>query len=411
MSNPISLKSAVSRKILVINCGSSSLKFTLFDTDKDGFSANGQVDRIGTQKPMGFEYESGATKFKKDIEAGDHKNAFAAMLKELTDTSHGVIANPDEISAVGHRVVHGGDIFYETTLLNGDVLEKIEEVSALAPLHNPVNVVGIKEAMVFFPNAKHAAVFDTAFHSSMPNYAYLYGLPYEYYTEKKIRRYGFHGTSHRYVSLEAAQWAGKNVEDLKIISCHLGNGGSIAAINGGKSVDTSMGLTPAEGLIMGTRAGSIDPAILLFLMDTYKMSSADLNKLLNKESGLLGLSGISNDMRDIEKAAKEKNERALMTYRAFGYSIKKYIGAYLAAMNGADIIIFTGGIGLWNDWARRKALQNLENLGIELDEEKNKKSNGVKTATDISTANSKVKILVIPTNEELTIASETLSKL
>lgn len=411
MSNPISLKSEISRKILVINCGSSSLKFTLFDTDKDGFSANGQVDRIDTYKPMGFSYEGGGTKFDKDIEAGDHKSAFAAMLKELTDKSHGVIANPDEISAVGHRVVHGGDVFYETTVLNDDAITKIEEVSELAPLHNPVNIVGIKEAMSVFPNAKHAAVFDTAFHHTMPNYAYLYGLPYEYYTEKKIRRYGFHGTSHRFVSLAAAQWAGKNPEDLKIISCHLGNGGSVTAIDCGKSVDTSMGLTPAEGVIMGTRAGSIDPAILLFLMDNYKMTSADLNKLLNKESGLLGLSGISNDMRDVTKGAEEGNERAVAALKTFGYSVKKYIGTYLASMNGADIILFTGGIGLWNNLVRTEAAGNLENLGIKIDEKKNKAANGAKVTTEISTADSKVKILVIPTNEELMIASETLAKL
>ena len=411
MSNQISLKSAVSHKILVINCGSSSLKFTLFDTDKEGFSANGQVDRIGTYKPMGFEYEAGETKIKKDIEAGDHKNAFAAMLKELTDRAHGVIANPDDISAVGHRVVHGGDIFFETTVLNDDVIAKIEEVSALAPLHNPVNIIGIKEAMNVFPKATHAAVFDTAFHHTMPSHAYLYGLPYEYYSEKKIRRYGFHGTSHRFVSLEAAKWADKKIEDLKIITCHLGNGGSVAAVNGGKSIDTSMGLTPAEGVIMGTRAGSIDPAIMLFLMDSYKMSSSELNKLLNKESGLLGLSGISNDMRDVEKAANENNERAIIACNTFGYSIKKYIGAYLAAMNGADIIVFTGGIGLWSDLIRGKAVSDLENLGIKLDKAKNKSANGSKVAVDISTPDSKTKILVITTNEELTIASETLARL
>lgn len=411
MSNPISLKSAISRKILVINCGSSSLKYTLFDTDKEGFVANGQVDRIGTCKPMGFEYEAGEIDFKKDIDAGDHKAAFAAVLKELTDKNHGVIANPDEISAVGHRVVHGGDIFYETTVINDDVIAKIEEVSELAPLHNPVNIVGIKEAINVFPKAIHAAVFDTAFHHTMPNYAFLYGLPYEYYTEKKIRRYGFHGTSHRYVSLAAAQFAGKKTEELKIISCHLGNGGSVTAIDCGKSVDTSMGLTPAEGVIMGTRAGSIDPAILLFLMDNYKMTSADLNKLLNKESGLLGLSGISNDMRDVIKGAKEGNVRAIAALKSFGYSVKKYIGTYLAAMNGADIILFTGGIGLWNDLVRTGCAGNLENLGIIIDENKNKAANGAKVATEISAENSKVKILVVPTNEELMIASETLAKL
>jgi acetate kinase len=345
MSDGITLKSALPRKILVINCGSSSLKFTLFDTDKDNYCANGQVDRIATGKQMGLSFEGGGAKFDTDIEAGDHKAAFAAMLKELTDKEHGVINNPDEISAVGHRVVHGGDTFYETVILTDKVIAEIEEISGLAPLHNPVNIVGIKEAMSVFPKAKHAAVFDTAFHHTMPDYAFLYGLPYEYYSDKKIRRYGFHGTSHRFVSLEAAKFVGKKPQELKIISCHLGNGGSIAAINAGKSVDTSMGLTPAEGVIMGTRAGSIDPAILLHLMDNYKMTSADLNKLLNKQSGLLGLSGVSNDMRDVVKAAQSGNERAAAAIKTFGYGIKKYVGAYFAALNGTDIIVFTGGIG------------------------------------------------------------------
>ncbi|MCL1947567.1 MAG: acetate kinase [Chitinivibrionia bacterium] len=411
MSDSITLKSAISRKILVINCGSSSLKFTLFDTDKEGYSANGQVDRIGSGTPMGLSYEGAGAKFDKDTEAGDHKVAFAAMLKELTDKEHGVIENPDDISAVGHRVVHGGDAFYETVILTDEVIAKIEEISGLAPLHNPVNIVGIREAMKVFPNAKHAAVFDTAFHHTMPDYAFLYGLPYEYYSEKKIRRYGFHGTSHRFVSIKAAEFVGKKPQELKIISCHLGNGGSIAAINGGESVDTSMGLTPAEGVIMGTRAGSIDPAILLYLMDNYKMSSADLNKLLNKQSGLLGLSGISNDMRDVKRGAGEGNKRAIAAIKTFGYGIKKYIGAYMAALGGVDIIIFTGGIGLSNDDTRIDALIGLENLGIKLDLEKNLKANGTKTVAEVSAADSKTKILVIRTNEELMIAIETLAKL
>ena len=411
MSDDISLKSSLRRKILVINCGSSSLKYTLFDTDKDGYCANGQVDRIATGKPMGLSYEGGGAKFDRDVEAGDHKAAFAAMLKELSDKEHGVISNPDEIAAVGHRVVHGGDEFCETVVLTNEVIAKIEEISGLAPLHNPVNIVGIREALAVFPKAKHAAVFDTAFHHTIPNYAFLYGLPYEYYSERKIRRYGFHGTSHRFVSVAAAKFVGKKPQDLKIISCHLGNGGSIAAIDGGKSVDTSMGLTPAEGVIMGTRAGSMDPAILLYLMDNYKMSSADLNKLLNKQSGLLGLSGVSNDMRDVVKAAQSGNERAAAAIKTFGYGVKKYVGAYFAALNGADIIIFTGGIGLWSDVIRKEAMSGLENLGIKLDLDKNHKANGTKTTAEISTDDSKTKILVIPTNEELTIASETLGKL
>ncbi|MCL2844793.1 MAG: acetate kinase [Chitinivibrionia bacterium] len=412
MSSSVSLKSPVQRKILVINCGSSSLKFTLYDTDKEGFAANGQVDRIGTGKPMGLIYDNVILEIKDDIQAGNHADAFAAMLKELTNCNHGVISDPSEIDAVGHRVVHGGDAFFETTLITDDVLAKLEEISGLAPLHNPVNIIGIHEAMKVFPNAKQAAVFDTAFHSTMPKHAFLYGLPIEYYTEKKIRRYGFHGTSHYFVSLKAAEFVGKNPEELKIICCHLGNGGSVCAIDGGKSVDTSMGLTPAEGIIMGTRAGSIDPAILLHLMDAYNMSSKDLNAVLNKKSGLLGLSGgISNDIRDINAAAAEGNEKAITTLRTFGYSIKKYIGAYLAALGGADILIFTGGIGLWNDAVRAEAVSGLAGLGIELDETKNKSANGTKTVAEASSDKSKTKILVIRTDEELVIASETLAKL
>ena len=412
MSNSVSLKSSAQRKILVINCGSSSLKFTLYDTDKGSFIANGQVDRIGTGKPMGLIYDCVKLEMKNELQAGNHTDAFAAMLRELTSVEHGVISNPSEIDAVGHRVVHGGDAFFETTLLTNDVLKKLEEISGLAPLHNPVNIIGIREAMRVFPNAKQAAVFDTAFHHTMPDYAFLYGLPYEYYSEKKIRRYGFHGTSHYFVSLKAAQFVGKDPKDLKIICCHLGNGGSVCAIDGGKSVDTSMGLTPAEGIIMGTRAGSIDPAILLHLMDNYKMTSEDLNTVLNKKSGLLGLSGgISNDIRDINAAAAEGNERAITTLKTFGYAIKKYIGAYLAALGGADILIFTGGIGLWNDAVRKEAVSGLEGLGIKLDETKNRDANGTKTVAEASADNSKTKILVIRTDEELVIASETLAKL
>ncbi len=405
------LKTDGSKKILVINCGSSSLKYTLFDTAAEEPVANGQVERIGTGSNMTIEFETATTEIEKEIPAGDHKAAFDAIIAELTAESHGVVQSPEEISAVGHRVVHGGDIFCEPALLDQTAIKQIEELSTLAPLHNPVNVVGINEAVRVFPSAKQVAVFDTAFHHTIPPQAFLYGLPYEYYSEKKIRRYGFHGTSHYYVSLKAAEYLGRPYSDLKIISAHLGNGGSVCAIEHGKSVDTSMGLTPAEGVIMGTRCGNIDSAALLHIMDTEGKTSADINKLINKQSGLLGISGISNDMRDIEKGIEEGNERAIMAAETFAYSVKKYVGAYTGVMGGVDALIFTGGIGLYNSLTRKEVCKGLGSMGMFIDDKKSDEMNGSKTVVEINTADSPIKILIIPTNEELMIARETLSVL
>ncbi len=398
-------------KILVINCGSSSLKYTLFDTSEEKPVAAGQVERIGTGADMAIDYEAANIELKKDLAPGDHKAAFDAIIVELTATGHGVISSPDEIAAVGHRVVHGGDIFSKSSELTDEVIKQIEDLASLAPLHNPVNLVGIYEAKRVFTNAVQVAVFDTAFHQTIPQEAFLYGLPYEYYTEKKIRRYGFHGTSHNYVSLKAAEYLKKPYEALKLISCHLGNGGSVCAIDNGKSVDTSMGLTPAEGVIMGTRCGNIDPAALLHLMDSEGMSSADLNRLLNKESGLLGISGISNDMRDIEKGIAAGNERALMAAKAFAYSVKKYVGAYAAVMGGVDALIFTGGIGLYNSLIRTEVCETLGAFGMYVSNDKSEKLNGSKTVVEINCDDSPVKILIIATDEELMIARDTLSEL
>ena len=395
-------------KILVINCGSSSLKYTLFDTAQEKPVAVGQVERIGTETEMIIEYETEKIDIKKELPSGNHKDSFDAIIAELTNCDHGVISSPEEIAGVGHRVVHGGDVFDRSVEITDEIISQIENLSSLAPLHNPVNLVGIYEARRVFPNATQVAVFDTAFHQTMPEEAYLYGLPYEYYTEKKIRRYGFHGTSHDYVSHRAAEYLNKPYNSLKLISCHLGNGGSVCAIKNGKSIDTSMGLTPAEGVIMGTRCGNIDPAALLHLMDSEGMTSADLNKLLNKQSGLLGLSGISNDMRDIEAGIENGNERAIIAAKAFSYSVKKYVGAYAAALGGIDAIIFTGGIGLYTDIVRKEVCKDLGALGIYIDGEKSEKHNGSKVTVEINTEDSPVKILIIATDEELMIARDTL---
>lgn len=405
------LQAATPQKILVINCGSSSLKYTFFDTEDETNIAEGQVDRIGTGNHMGLSYEKGDFELEKDIEPGDHKAAFDAMLAELISTDHGIISDPSEITAVGHRVVHGGDTFSESTLITDNVIKSIEEVSSLAPLHNPVNLVGVKESIRVFPAANQVAVFDTAFHQTIEPHAFLYGLPYEYYTEKKIRRYGFHGTSHYYVSLKAAEYFNRPYNNLKTIVCHIGNGGSLCAVKNGKSIDTTMGLTPAEGIIMGTRAGSIDPAALLHLMDNEGMSSSDINQLINKKSGLLGLSGISNDMRDIEAEVNKGNNRAVITHKTFCYSVKKYIGSYNAVLGGADALVFTGGIGLYSSFTRVEICKGLEALGMKIDPAKSAALNGSKKVVDIATEDSPIKILIIPTNEELMIARETLSVL
>lgn len=404
----ITLSSDKRKQILVINCGSSSLKYAYYDTYRPNEPFKGIVEKIG---------ENGTThKFtynditeKSESLARDHKEAFLDVIKILTSERFKIIKNPDEIDIVGHRVVHGGEMYNAPTVITNEVEKEIEKASFYAPLHNPVNLTGIREAKLLFKKAIHIAVFDTAFHQTMPPYAFLYALPYEYYSEKKIRRYGFHGTSHAYVSLKAAEFLNKKFSSLSIITCHLGNGASICAIDHGRSIDTSMGFTPAEGLIMGTRCGDIDPGVLIHIMRTENMDYNQLDKIINKFSGLRGLSGISNDMRELENAANNSDYRALIAIKAFAYRIRKYIGAYIAAMGGVNAIVFTGGIGQGSALVRNLSLQGLECMGIKLDEELNRNANGFKQICDISQSDSTVKILVVPTDEEFMIARESLN--
>ncbi|GEQ19586.1 acetate kinase [Clostridium butyricum] len=393
-------------KILVINCGSSSLKYQLIDMSNNGVLAQGLVERIGidgilTQKVDGRE------KYVVETDLKDHQIAIDLVLKTLIDEKQGVIKSMDEISAVGHRVVHGGEKYSESVLVTDEVLESLQELIKLAPLHNPANIIGIKACQALMPNTPMVAVFDTAFHQTMPQKAFMYPVPYEYYEEDHIRRYGFHGTSHKYVSGEVAKWMNKDISDLKIITCHLGNGVSVTAVNGGKSIDTTMGFTPLDGIIMGSRSGSIDPAIVTFLQKEKGYSADEVNDILNKKSGVLGVSGIGTDFRDIRAAAEKNNERALLTMDIYGYQIKKQIGAYAAAMGGLDAVVFTAGIGEHAPEVRIRALTNMEFLGINIDSAKNDNQN-IGDGMEISTPDSKVKLYVIPTNEELMIAEETL---
>ena len=393
-------------KILVINTGSSSLKFQLIDMETETMLARGLCDRIGIDDSF-LKYSRNN---KKDIiikkEMPDHKTALEESIDALTNESTGVIKNISEISAVGHRVVHGGEKFQNSVIIDNEVIEAIKECINLAPLHNPPNIIGIQACKELMPNVPMVAVFDTAFHQTMPDYAYLYALPYELYEKYGIRKYGFHGTSHKYVTERASVLLNRALEDLKLISCHLGNGASICAVKNGKSVDTSMGFTPLEGLAMGTRCGSIDPAIVLFLMEKEKMTSYELDDYLNKKSGVLGISGISSDFRDIQAAADAGNKRAKLAIDVFCYRVSKYIGGYAAALGGVDAVIFTAGIGENNDMVRKKSLVGLEWFGICIDEEKNNNARGKEV--DISTNDARVKTLVIPTNEELEIAKQTL---
>jgi len=368
--------------------------------------ARGLCDRIGIDDSF-LKYSRNN---KKDIiikkEMPDHKTALEESIDALTNESTGVIKNISEISAVGHRVVHGGEKFQNSVIIDNEVIEAIKECINLAPLHNPPNIIGIQACKELMPNVPMVAVFDTAFHQTMPDYAYLYALPYELYEKYGIRKYGFHGTSHKYVTERASVILNRALEDLKLISCHLGNGASICAVKNGKSVDTSMGFTPLEGLAMGTRCGSIDPAIVLFLMEKEKMTPDELDDYLNKKSGVLGISGISSDFRDIQAAADTGNKRAKLAIDVFCYRVSKYIGGYAAALGGVDAVIFTAGIGENNDMVRKKSLVGLEWFGICIDEEKNKNARGKEV--DISTNDARVKTLVIPTNEELEIAKQTL---
>lgn len=392
--------------ILVINCGSSSLKYQLINSDTEEVLAKGLCERIGiegsqiTYQPAGGEKEVTVSPMP------THTQAIQMVLNALTNGKNGVIKSLDEVGAVGHRVVHGGEKFTTSTLLTDEAMKAIEECNELAPLHNPANLIGIRACQELMPNTPMVAVFDTAFHQTMPEEAYLYGLPYEYYEKYKVRRYGFHGTSHSFVSKKAAELAGKSYEDLKIIVCHLGNGASLSAVDHGKSVDTSMGLTPLEGLIMGTRSGDMDPAIMEYVAKKENLDIAGVMNILNKKSGVLGISGVSSDFRDLEAAAAEGNERAEKALKAFNYRVIKYIGAYTAAMNGVDIIAFTAGLGENDKNMRKNVCEHLSYLGIKIDEE----ANSVRGKDMvISTPDSKVQVMVIPTNEELAIARETLA--
>ncbi len=392
--------------ILVINCGSSSLKFQLIDSDTEKCIAKGICERIGIDGSMITYSPAGGEKEKTVTPMPDHTEAIRLVLEALTNPRTGVVKHLDEIGAVGHRIVHGGEKFAEATIITDDVLAAIEECNDLAPLHNPANLIGINACRKLMPNTPMVAVFDTAFHQTMPEEAYLYGLPYEYYQKYRIRRYGFHGTSHSYVSKKAAEVLGKNYEDLKIIVCHLGNGASVSAVKNGKCVDTSMGLTPLEGLIMGTRSGDIDPAIIEFLAHKEGKTIDEIMNILNKKSGVLGLSeNLSSDFRDIEDGYHNGAENATRALKTFCYHVAKYIGSYVAALNGVDVICFTAGVGENAAIVRTLVCEYLGYLGITLDETANHKR-GEDIA--ITTPDSKTTVMVIPTNEELAIARETV---
>ncbi len=404
------LKGERPEKILVINSGSSSLKYTFFDTVNESNTAHGLVERIGIRGTRLIHYGPHG-EAKRELPQGSYADAFRAMLSELSASETGVMREASDVSAVGHRVVHGGERFSEAVVIDDGVIREIESLNPLAPLHNPVNVSGIREAMRLFPSVPHVAVFDTAFHHTMPSYAYLYGLPYEYYEKKGLRRYGFHGSSHSYVALRAAQYLQRRVNELEIVSCHLGNGASLCAVDHGRSVDTSMGFTPTEGLIMGTRCADLDPGAITYLKRQSGLDDAQLDELLNKRSGLLGLSGVSSDMRQVESAADAGDPRALVALKAFCYRLRKYIGAYLAAMGGLDVLVFTGGIGQGSAGVRSLAVQGLECMGIRLDERRNREARGFDEVCRISTDDSCVTVLVVPTDEERMIARETLRTL
>ena len=391
--------------VLVINCGSSSLKYQLIDSQTEAVLAKGLCERIGIDGRLVYE-KTGCDKEVTEAAMPTHKQAIQLVLDALVNPTTGAIADLTAIDAVGHRVVHGGEKFATSTVLTEEVINVIEECNDLAPLHNPANLIGIRACQELMPNVPMVAVFDTAFHQTMPEIAYMYGLPYEYYEKYSVRRYGFHGTSHSYVSKRAADILGKDYSELKTIVCHLGNGASICAVNGGKSVDTSMGLTPLEGLIMGTRSGDVDPSILDFIAQKENLTLSEVMNVLNKKSGVEGISGVSSDFRDLAAAAKEGNHRAELAIDAFAYRVVKYIGAYVAAMNGVDAICFTAGLGENDAATRAKIMANLAYLGIEVDEEAN---NVRGKEIVISTADSKVKVLTIPTNEELAICRETVA--
>ena len=392
--------------ILVINCGSSSLKYQLIDSESEKVLAKGLCERIGIDGSAITHQPAGGDKVTTEVPMPDHTEAVKYVIEKLTDPVVGVVKSLDEIGAVGHRIVHGGEKFASSVVIDDEVLKAVEECNDLAPLHNPANLIGINSCKKIMPGVPMVAVFDTAFHQTMPKKAYLYGLPYEYYENYKIRRYGFHGTSHDFVSNRVAEILGKKREDLKIIVCHLGNGASVSAVKNGQCVDTSMGLTPLEGLIMGTRSGDLDPAIISFIAQKEKLSAEEVINICNKKSGVLGLSGgLSSDFRDLGNAAEEGNEKAKTALETWSYRVAKYIGAYVAAMNGVDVIAFTAGVGENNFMAREMICEYLGYLGVTIDKEANKIRGEEIT---ISTPDSKTTVMVVPTNEELAIARETL---
>lgn len=391
-------------KVLVINAGSSSLKYQLVDMTNEAALAVGLCERIGINNSFITQKRFDGKKLEVQIDLPNHKIAMEEVVKALTDLEFGVIKNMTEINAVGHRVVHGGEKFTSSALIDSSVEKAIKDCFELAPLHNPPNMMGISACDEIMPGVPMVAVFDTAFHMTLPAYAYMYALPYDLYEKHGVRKYGFHGTSHMYVARRAAAMLGKSPKDVKIITCHLGNGSSITAVKGGKSIETSMGFTPLEGVAMGTRCGSIDPAVVPFVMEKEGLSTREIDNLMNKKSGVLGISGISNDFRDLDEAAANGNQRAELALEVFAYKIKKFIGEYSAVLNGADAVVFTAGIGENSASIRKRILSDLEGLGIKIDDEKNKIRG---QEIDISTPDSKVRVLVIPTNEELTIARDT----
>ena len=391
-------------KILVINCGSSSLKYQFIDMENEEVIAKGLAERIGIDGSVLNHQPKGFDKIRIERPMPTHKEALQTVVDALRDKEYGVIKDMGEITAVGHRVVHAGEKFAYSVLLKEEVMDALKECISLAPLHNPPNIMGIEACKQIMPDVPMVGVFDTAFHQTMPKQSYIYPIPYEYYEKYRIRRYGFHGTSHKYVAERAAAMLGKPVEELKIITCHLGNGASITAVKNGISVDTSMGFTPLEGLAMGTRSGNIDAAIIKFLMEKENISVAKADEILNKKSGVLGISGVSSDFRDIEEAANKGNERAQLALDVYVHYVKKYIGAYAAVMNGVDAIVFTAGLGENSASMRSSICKDMSFLGVELDEAKN---NVRGKETDVSKDGSKVRVLLIPTNEELMIARDT----
>ncbi|WP_319504122.1 acetate kinase [Bacteroides graminisolvens] len=394
-------------KILVLNCGSSSIKYKLFDMDSKEVMAQGGIERIGLQGSfLKFALPNGE-KVILEREIPEHTVGIELVLETLTGEKYGCISSLDDITAVGHRVVHGGEKFNSSVLITQDVVDQMVQCSELAPLHNPANLKGIYTISKLLPNVPQVGVFDTAFHQTMPDYAYMYPLPYEMYTKYGVRRYGFHGTSHRYVSARACEFLGVKPEGQRIITCHIGNGGSITAVKDGKSIDTSMGLTPVEGLMMGTRVGDIDAGALTFIMEKEGLDATGLSDLVNKKSGVLGIFEVSSDMRELEDAVARGEERAQLAENMYFYRIKKYIGAYAAALGGVDIIVFTGGVGENQATCRAGVCQGLEYMGVKIDEPYNATIRGKETI--ISTADSKVKVVVIPTDEEFMIASDTMT--